>query len=86
MLLLMPLAENPLLPALPEIIAAVVFVLILTYVFTKAVVPRFEATFAERTAAIQGGNVWVEGHWDWAGGRWIWSEGFWIPASAGMTR
>jgi F-type H+-transporting ATPase subunit b len=55
MLLLMPLAENPLLPALPEIIAALVFVGILTYVIAKAVVPRFEATFAERTAAIQGG-------------------------------
>jgi len=55
MLLLMPLAENPLLPAWAEIIAAIVFVAILTYVFSKAVVPRFEATFAERTAAIQGG-------------------------------
>jgi len=55
MLLLMPLAENPLMPAWAEIIAAIVFVAILTYVFTKAVVPRFEATFAERTAAIQGG-------------------------------
>jgi F-type H+-transporting ATPase subunit b len=53
--LLMPLAENPLLPAWTEIIAALVFVGILTYVFTKVVVPRFEATFAARQEAIQGG-------------------------------
>ena len=54
--LALPLAtENPLLPALPEIIAAVVFVILLTFVIAKFVVPRFEATYAERTAAIQGG-------------------------------
>jgi F-type H+-transporting ATPase subunit b len=51
-----PLAtENPLLPAPIEIILAVVFVLLLTVVLSKFVVPRFEATYAERTAAIQGG-------------------------------
>jgi F-type H+-transporting ATPase subunit b len=51
-----PLAtENPLLPAPIEIILAVVFVLLLTVVISKFVVPRFEATYAERTAAIQGG-------------------------------
>ena len=51
-----PLAtENPLLPAPTEIILAVVFVLLLTVVIAKFVVPRFEATYAERTAAIQGG-------------------------------
>jgi F-type H+-transporting ATPase subunit b len=51
-----PLAtENPLLPAPIEIILAVVFVLLLTVVIAKFVVPRFEATYAERTAAIQGG-------------------------------
>jgi len=55
MLLLIPLAENPLLPAWAEIIAALVFVGILTFVISEAVVPRFEATYAERTAAIQGG-------------------------------
>jgi F-type H+-transporting ATPase subunit b len=49
------LAENPLLPAPAEIIAAVVFALLLTYIIAKFVVPRFEATYAERTAAIQGG-------------------------------
>ena len=52
---LVPLAENPLFPALPEIIASVVFALLLTVIIWKFVVPRFEATYAERTAAIQGG-------------------------------
>ena len=47
--------ENPLLPAPIEIILSVVFVLLLTVVIAKFVVPRFEATYAERTAAIQGG-------------------------------
>ena len=32
-----------------------VFALLLTVVIAKFVVPRFEATYAERTAAIQGG-------------------------------
>ena len=55
-LLLLPLeAENPLLPAWIEIVLAVVFVLLLTFVIARFVVPRFEATYAERTAAIQGG-------------------------------
>ncbi len=54
--LLLPLAsENPLLPAWIEIILAAVFVLLLTVVIARFVVPRFEATYAERTAAIQGG-------------------------------
>jgi F-type H+-transporting ATPase subunit b len=52
---LIPLQENPLLPALPEIIASVVFALLLTVIISRFVVPRFEATYAERTAAIQGG-------------------------------
>ena len=34
---------------------AIVFVIILTVVIAKFVVPQFEATYAERTAAIQGG-------------------------------
>jgi len=56
MITVLPLAtENPLLPAPIEIILAVVFVLLLTVVISKFVVPRFEATYAERTAAIQGG-------------------------------
>jgi len=53
--LMVPMAESPLAPAWAEIIAAVVFALLLTVVIAKAVVPRFEATYAERTAAIQGG-------------------------------
>jgi F-type H+-transporting ATPase subunit b len=54
--LLLPLAAtNPLLPAWIEVILAVVFVLLLTVVIARFVVPRFEATYAERTAAIQGG-------------------------------
>ncbi len=53
--MLVPLAENPLLPAPIEIILSVVFVLLLTVVIAKFVVPRFEETYAERTAAIQGG-------------------------------
>ncbi len=56
MLLLLPLeSENPLLPAPIEIILAVVFIIFLTVVISRFVVPRFEATYAERTAAIQGG-------------------------------
>ena len=56
--LLVPLqaeAENPLIPHLSEVIAAIVFALLLTFVIARFVVPRFEATYAERTAAIQGG-------------------------------
>ena len=56
MILSLPLAtENPLLPAPLEIILSVVFAVLLWIVIAKAVVPRFEATYAERTAAIQGG-------------------------------
>ena len=54
--LLLPLAaENPLIPEPAEIIASICFALILTVVIWKFVVPRFEQTYAERTAAIQGG-------------------------------
>ena len=54
--LLIPLqGENPLLPNVAEIIAAIVFALLLTFIIARFVVPRFEATYAERTAAIQGG-------------------------------
>ena len=53
--LLVPLAENPLIPNLAEIIASIVFALLLTFLIARFVVPRFEATYAERTAAIQGG-------------------------------
>jgi F-type H+-transporting ATPase subunit b len=54
--LLIPLqGGNPLLPNVAEIIAAIVFALLLTFIISRFVVPRFEATYAERTAAIQGG-------------------------------
>jgi F-type H+-transporting ATPase subunit b len=56
--LLIPLegaTANPLALEWPEVIASLVFLGILYFVFQKAVVPRFEATYAERTAAIQGG-------------------------------
>ncbi len=54
--LLIPLAsENPLLPAIGEIIAAVVFVGILYFIIKSKVVPQFEATFEARHEAIQGG-------------------------------
>jgi F-type H+-transporting ATPase subunit b len=56
MIAFLPLAtENPLIPEIVEIIAAVVFALLLTVVIAKVVVPRFEATYAERADAIQGG-------------------------------
>ena len=48
-------AGSPLALEIPELIAAVVFALLLTFVISKFVVPKFEATYAERTAAIQGG-------------------------------
>jgi len=53
--LLIPYATNPLLPDTVEIVMAIVFVIILTVIIRKFVVPQFEATYAERTAAIQGG-------------------------------
>jgi F-type H+-transporting ATPase subunit b len=53
--LLVPLAENPLIPAWGELIIAVIFILLLTFAIAKFVVPLFERTYAERTAAIQGG-------------------------------
>jgi len=54
--LLIPLAGgSPLALEWPEVIASLVFLAILYFVFRKMVVPRFEATYAERTAAIQGG-------------------------------
>jgi F-type H+-transporting ATPase subunit b len=53
--LLIPLAESPLALEWPELIASIVFALILTYIIAKVVVPRFEATYAERAEAIQGG-------------------------------
>ena len=56
--LLIPLASeggSPLALEWPEVIASLVFIGILVFIITKYVVPRFEATYAERTEAIQGG-------------------------------
>ena len=53
--LLIPMAGSPLALEWPEVIASVVFIALLTFVLSKFVVPRFEATYAERTEAIQGG-------------------------------
>src|ERR1700712_2087776 len=53
--LLIPMAESPLAVHWSEVIASLVFIAILTYILAKVVVPRFEATYAERTEAIQGG-------------------------------
>jgi F-type H+-transporting ATPase subunit b len=53
--LLVPMAQNPLIPELGEVIVSIVFVLLLTFVIWKFVVPPFERTYTERTAAIQGG-------------------------------
>lgn len=54
---MMPLLEGeiPLIPALPELIAGFVLFLIVWYAIAKFVVPKFEETYAERTAVIQGG-------------------------------
>jgi F-type H+-transporting ATPase subunit b len=49
------MAESPLAVHWSEVIASLVFIAILTYILAKVVVPRFEATYAERTEAIQGG-------------------------------
>lgn len=46
---------NPLLPHLSELIVGVVAFGILLYVLWKFVFPTFERTYAERTAAIEGG-------------------------------
>lgn len=46
---------NPLVPHTAEIILAVVVFLILVWLVKKYVMPNFEKTFADRTAAIEGG-------------------------------
>jgi len=48
-------SHNPLVPAWAEVILALVVFGILVWLFAKFVVPMFEKTFAERTAAIEGG-------------------------------
>ncbi|GAA2563506.1 F-type H+-transporting ATPase subunit b [Neomicrococcus aestuarii] len=46
---------NPLIPNVWEIVVTVIGFAILLFIVNKAVVPMFEKTFAERTAAIEGG-------------------------------
>jgi len=56
--LLIPLAtegKSPLALEWPELIASLVFAGILFFIIRSFVVPRFEATYAERTEAIAGG-------------------------------
>ena len=45
----------PLLPAFPEFIAGIVLFIVIWIVMAKKVVPAFEKTYQERSAAIQGG-------------------------------
>lgn len=53
---LAPLAtENPIIPKWSELIAAIVFMLLLALLVAKWVSPRFEKTYAERADAIEGG-------------------------------
>ncbi|QLQ17303.1 MAG: F0F1 ATP synthase subunit B [Micropruina sp.] len=47
--------DIPLIPAIPEMIAGVVLFLLVWWAISKFVVPKFEETYAERTAAIAGG-------------------------------
>jgi len=46
---------GPLLPAFPEFVAGIVLFAIIYYAMAKVVVPRFESTYSERAAEIQGG-------------------------------
>ena len=46
---------NPIIPHVPEIIVGLIAFGILYYFLKKYVIPLFERTFAERTAAIEGG-------------------------------
>lgn len=51
---------NPLIPHPIEIVLAAVFFAILVILVKKFIVPAFEQTFAERTAAIEGGLAAAE--------------------------
>lgn len=55
-MLLEGISLGPLLPEHPEeLVVGIVLFLIIWFVVAKQVVPMFEKTYAERTAAIQGG-------------------------------
>lgn len=47
--------HSPLMPAWPEVVAALIFLGILVFIVQKFVMPRFEQAFKERTEAIEGG-------------------------------
>jgi F-type H+-transporting ATPase subunit b len=47
--------ENPLIPAIPEMVVGLIAFTLLFLVLRKYVTPMFEKAFADRTAAIQGG-------------------------------
>ncbi|WBQ07410.1 F0F1 ATP synthase subunit B [Kribbella sp. CA-293567] len=47
--------NNPLMPHLSEVIFGFVFLILLTILARKFVVPRFEKAYADRTQAIEGG-------------------------------
>lgn len=51
---------NPLVPTAAEIIMGLISFGLLFFVLWRAVVPQFEKTFAERTAAIEGGMEQAE--------------------------
>ncbi len=58
-----PLAEediNPLAPHVAEIILSIVVFLLLVWLIRKFVMPNFEKTFTDRTAAIEGGLAEAE--------------------------
>ncbi len=53
---MVPLIDfGPLKPSIPELVASVVFAIILWIILAKAVVPRFEKMYEERRDAITGG-------------------------------
>lgn len=51
---------NPLAPHLAEIILSIVVFLLLVWLIRKFVMPNFEKTFTDRTAAIEGGLAEAE--------------------------
>lgn len=53
-------AHNPLLPVWSEVILALIVFAIVFFAVRKFVVPLFEKTYAERTAAIEGGLAAAE--------------------------
>ncbi|MFT3862558.1 F0F1 ATP synthase subunit B [Micropruina sp.] len=53
--MILEISFGPLMPALPEFIAGIVLFIVVWFGIAKLVVPRFEQTYAERTAQIAGG-------------------------------